>query len=155
MSFTAPNRISGHNLRSIPPPYSSSIRQSLRVSAVAGCAGSTAERGKMTELSQAASLYEVLGIRTCATLPEIKSAYRKLARVVHPDIASSRGEDGESSGNEFMRVHAAYSTLSDPEKRAMYDSSLFRRRRTAVSLGSGYSGAASPRRRTWETDQCW
>ncbi|KAI3460407.1 hypothetical protein Pfo_017070 [Paulownia fortunei] len=100
----------------------------------------TAERTSHNAL-QTASLYEVLGVQTGATCQEIKSAYRKLARVLHPDVASN-------AADEFMQVHAAYATLSDPEKRAVYDSSLFRQRRRA----GGSSGSS---RRTWETDQCW
>ncbi|XP_051139317.1 chaperone protein dnaJ 11, chloroplastic-like [Andrographis paniculata] len=106
--------------------------------------------------SRNASLYEVLGMRSSATCQDIKSAYRKLARVLHPDVAAYRnGDDGRTSSDEFMRVHAAYVTLSDPEKREVYDDSLFRRRRSeAISLDSCVSGM-NGRRRNWETDQCW
>ncbi|GFQ07848.1 chaperone protein Dnaj 11 chloroplastic, partial [Phtheirospermum japonicum] len=127
-------------------------RRSLRVSA--GYA--TAERtGVANHASHTASFYEVLGIRTGATCQEIKSAYRRLARVLHPDVAC--GGAGGSAADEFMRVHAAYATLSDPEKRAAYDGSILRRPRAAaavVSTDGGYSDV-SRRRRTWETDQCW
>ncbi|KAI3464825.1 hypothetical protein Pfo_021488 [Paulownia fortunei] len=143
-SFALSNPINGRKFSAIPPP---TLRHSLRVSA--GYA--TAERASASgteNASQTVSFYEVLGIRTGATCQEIKSAYRKLARTLHPDVASS-------SADEFMRVHAAYATLSDPEKREVYDSSLFRRRRaTAVSSASGYP-EVNRRRRTWETDQCW
>ncbi|KAF8410435.1 hypothetical protein HHK36_002964 [Tetracentron sinense] len=112
-----------------------------------------------------ASLYEVLGISTGATCQEIKVAYRKLARVSHPDVAAI--DRKEKSTDEFMKINAAYSTLSDPEKRADYDRKLFRRQRSfnsssttstsaptspASSSTSGFSGHT---RRTWETDQCW
>ncbi|CAL0331917.1 unnamed protein product [Lupinus luteus] len=95
-----------------------------------------------------ASLYDLLGISASASNQEIKAAYRRLARVCHPDVAEI--DQKTSSANEFMQIHAAYSTLSDPEKRASYDRSLFRsRRRPAASVFSGYTG------RNWETDQCW
>lgn len=96
-----------------------------------------------------ASFYDVLGIQVGATSEEVKTAYRRLARVCHPDVAAVRRKD---SAGEFMRIHAAYSTLSDPQKRAAYDGKLYRRVRplTAVSSGGlGYRG------RSWETDQCW
>ncbi|KAL0351748.1 UNVERIFIED_CONTAM: Chaperone protein dnaJ 11, chloroplastic [Sesamum calycinum] len=70
-------------------------------------------------------------------------------------VAPKYGDDGASSADEFMRVHAAYATLSDPDKRAVYDKSLFLRRRSAAAFSaSGYS-EVNRRRRTWETDQCW
>ncbi|KAK9062740.1 hypothetical protein SSX86_019929 [Deinandra increscens subsp. villosa] len=91
--------------------------------------------------TNSSSLYEVLGVAVGADTLVVKSAYRRLARVLHPDVGSS-----ESSADEFMRVHSAYTTLADPEKRADYDRSLVRRRNIARSSG--------PSRR-WETDQCW
>src|SRR5437899_2323574 len=62
----------------------------------------------------AKSLYETLGVSKTATAEEIKKAYRKLVREVHPD---------RNPGNEerFKEVQNAYDVLSDPEKRAEYD----------------------------------
>ncbi|KAL6524820.1 hypothetical protein OROMI_030413 [Orobanche minor] len=144
--FSLPSQINGRTFTAIPTPPSRSphLSRPLRVSA----SYATAERAPAT-----ASFYDVLGIRTGATYQEIKSAYRKLARVLHPDAASSGG--AATSADEFMRVHAAYATLSDPEKRAAYDGSIFRRTRAAVvSSAGGYSNVIRGRR-TWETDQCW
>ncbi|KAL8246098.1 hypothetical protein R6Q59_007314 [Mikania micrantha] len=93
------------------------------------------------------SLYDVLGVRIGADTREIKSAYRKLARVLHPDVGSC-----DSSADEFMKVHSAYSTLADPEKRAVYDRSLVQRR---AGDSSPVRSAGGYRCRRWETDQCW
>lgn len=93
------------------------------------------------------SFYEILGIPIGATIEEIKAAYRRLARVYHPDVAAINQK--ESYADEFMKIRAAYSTLSDPNKRAQYDRSFLPRRRS----GNLYSAAYS--RRNWETDQCW
>ncbi|KAK4348001.1 hypothetical protein RND71_034340 [Anisodus tanguticus] len=93
-----------------------------------------------------ASLYEILGIPMGATMEEIKAAYRRLARVCHPDVAAIDHKD--SSADEFMKIREAYCTLSDPDKRADYDQHFFRRRRS----GNIYSGYTC---RNWETDQCW
>ena len=59
--------------------------------------------------------YEVLGVARDASQDEIKKAYRKLARKLHPDYA---GADSEEA---FKELSVAYETLSDPEKRQMYD----------------------------------
>ncbi|KZV33150.1 chaperone protein dnaJ 11, chloroplastic-like [Dorcoceras hygrometricum] len=117
----------------------------------------TAERTwAPTEVAlQPASFYDILGIQDCASGQEIKSAYRKLARVLHPDVASGGGEDAKSASHEFMRVHAAYATLSDPEKRELYDITLSRRRRREAQLAAGAPPGIGRRRRNWETDQCW
>ncbi|KAK1554939.1 hypothetical protein Q3G72_019473 [Acer saccharum] len=140
----------------------------LRVSAAAAtCESSTAERTRRStyntsrHISSPASLYEVLGIQMGATSQEIKAAYRRLARVLHPDVAAATRQNDDNTAFEFMKVHEAYETLSDPEKRAVYDLSLFRQRRpvsspfamsTSASTASGFSGYT---RRSWETDQCW
>ncbi|KAH7519922.1 chaperone protein dnaJ 11, chloroplastic [Ziziphus jujuba] len=100
-------------------------------------------------LASCSSLYEILGIPTGASCQEIKAAYRRLARICHPDVATLDRKD--SSANEFMKIHAAYSTLSDPAKRADYDRKILRRYRP-LTTASGFSGYAG---RNWETDQCW
>ncbi|KVI05216.1 chaperone protein dnaJ 11, chloroplastic-like [Cynara cardunculus var. scolymus] len=101
---------------------------------------------RSSSISTSSSLYEVLGIQIGADTVEVKAAYRKLARVLHPDVRNH-----DSSPDEFMKVHSAYATLSDPGKRADYDRSLFgRHKMSSSSVGvTGYSG------RRWETDQCW
>ena len=61
--------------------------------------------------------YDVLGVAKTATDDEIKKAYRKLARQLHPD----RNPDDASSEERFKDVQAAYDILSDKEKREAYD----------------------------------
>ena len=60
--------------------------------------------------------YDLMGVSRDATQPDIKRAYRKLARKYHPDI--SEVEDAEA---RFKEVGEAYEVLKDPEKRAAYD----------------------------------
>ncbi|VAI81262.1 unnamed protein product [Triticum turgidum subsp. durum] len=92
--------------------------------------------------------YEVLGLGAGASRGEIKAAYRRLAREVHPDAVGGGGDEG------FIRLHAAYATLADPDERARYDRDVTCR---AAGMMMRRAAAAGPafRRRTWETDQCW
>jgi molecular chaperone DnaJ len=58
--------------------------------------------------------YAILGVSRTATPDEIKKAYRKLARQLHPDVNPAEEE-------RFKEVTAAYEVLSDPKKREIVD----------------------------------
>ena len=60
--------------------------------------------------------YALLGVARDATPDEIKKAYRKLARELHPDVNPDL-----QSQERFKIITAAYEVLSDPEKRQMFD----------------------------------
>jgi molecular chaperone DnaJ len=60
--------------------------------------------------------YEVLGVSRDASIDEIKKAYRRLARQLHPDV-----NPGEEASERFKLVTHAYDVLSDPDQRARYD----------------------------------
>ena len=62
--------------------------------------------------------YEVLGVNKNATDEELKKAYRKLAKKYHPDANPDNKEEAEA---KFKEVNEAYETLSDAQKRKMYD----------------------------------
>src|ERR671933_119235 len=61
--------------------------------------------------------YETLGVSKTASEDEIKSAFRKLARKYHPDVA----KDKKAAEEKFKQINEAYEVLSDPEKRKKYD----------------------------------
>ena len=60
--------------------------------------------------------YEILGVSKDASKDEIKSAFRKRARQLHPDV--NKAPDAEE---KFKELGKAYETLSDDNKRATYD----------------------------------
>jgi curved DNA-binding protein len=61
--------------------------------------------------------YETLGVAKGASADDIKSAFRKLARKHHPDLA----KDKKAAEEKFKEINEAYEVLSDPEKRKKYD----------------------------------
>lgn len=65
--------------------------------------------------------YAILGVSPTADAKAIKSAYRRLARKLHPDSPHYNS----SSMHSFHEVDEAYETLRDPKKRAAYDQKLF------------------------------
>ena len=78
----------------------------------------------------ATDYYGALGVARDASDAEIKKAYRKLARELHPDVNPS-----EDAHDRFQAISAAYEVLSDPDKRAVVD-------RGGDPLASGGGGAA-------------
>jgi curved DNA-binding protein CbpA len=69
-------------------------------------------------------LYEVLGVTSSASPPEVTSAYRRLVRDLHPD---SREGPGETDAARLGEVLSAYEVLRDPARRASYDARRDRR----------------------------
>ena len=78
------------------------------------------------------NFYKVLGVRSNATLAEIKRAYREKVKILHPDAT------GDASLNEaFSQVVQAYRVLSDARQRNIFDESFFIKiRRTYKDVNS-------------------
>ena len=79
-------------------------------------------------------LYKILGISRDANDTDIKKAYHKLVKELHPD----RNQDDPSAGERFKEVNAAHDILKDPQKRAAYD------RFGHTAFNSGGAGRGRP-----------
>lgn len=74
--------------------------------------------------------YEILGLAPDVSTAEIKQAYRKLVKTVHPDLSFSAKPDNQviTETEHMMSINEAYETLMDSDKRAHYDSVVIRTR---------------------------
>jgi curved DNA-binding protein len=85
--------------------------------------------------------YQTLGVARSATADEIKKAFRKLARLHHPDVA----KDKKAGEIKFKEVNEAYEVLSDPAKRKKYDElGEHWNAQGGPPPGYGYAQAGSP-----------
>lgn len=66
--------------------------------------------------------YEILGVPRTATQEQIKKRYRQLVRKYHPDVA----EDKAAARVAFLQISEAYQTLTDPDRRLIYDTEMDR-----------------------------
>jgi len=82
--------------------------------------------------------YEVLGVSRDADDSEIKKAFRRLARQLHPDVNSA-----ETAEEDFKEAAEAYEILSDPERKATYDRYGFEGLRSGGYAPPDFSGFGS------------
>lgn len=93
--------------------------------------------------------YAILSVKNTATIEEIRSAYRRLARQWHPDVCHE-----PDAAQQFKIIQNAYEILSDPVKRKKFDAGLLlqstirssHRERSVSTVGEGYR---SPLRCGW------
>ncbi len=81
--------------------------------------------------------YQILGVPAEATPRQIRAAFRRRAREVHPDV-SGRGSEA------FLQLFEAYSVLSQPERRRQYDRQLAAARAARAARTLHPSAPAEP-----------
>ena len=86
--------------------------------------------------------YETLGVTRSASPDEIKQAFRKLARLYHPDVAKNK-TTGEA---KFKEINEAYEVLGDAEKRRRYDElgANWQEENSAAARGQNHSRQRAP-----------
>ena len=96
----------------------------------------------MSDSPAAPSAYEVLGVSATVSQEELRRAYRRLARLTHPDTGGS--------AEAFQAVQFAWEQVGDPEDRARYDrgESLVVDAVSGESGGGGFSATVHPTRST-------
>jgi curved DNA-binding protein len=90
--------------------------------------------------------YESLGVDRNASQKDIQSAFRKLARKLHPDV----NPGDKQAEQRFKEVSEAHSVLSDPDKRKQYDQ--FGAQWQTVGAGGGTEGGQRVRYQTVDVD---
>ena len=90
-------------------------------------------------------LYAILGVSRAATQDDIKKAFRKLAREVHPD----RDPENPWAAEEFKALAQAYETLSDPDRRSRYDRGEIDEAGKPRARGGAGRANSQGRRRRW------
>ena len=79
--------------------------------------------------------YQVLGVKSTASVKEIKAAYKRLARLQHPDLNGGLPEATKA----FVEILRARDILIDPKRRAAYDA-----QRNAYAAKGAYASVVNP-----------
>ncbi|KAG9448983.1 hypothetical protein H6P81_008948 [Aristolochia fimbriata] len=76
-------------------------------------------------LQERGSYYGVLGVNRDSSIREIRSAYRRLAMIWHPDRWCRTPSQSEEAKRRFQQIQEAYEVLSDQRRRTLYDAGLY------------------------------
>lgn len=87
-----------------------------------------------------ATHYDTLGLRPDASPSEIKSAYRKLARELHPDV-----NDNPGAKEAFQKLQLSYEVLSDPRRKRAYDDIIKAPSSASTQVGAGVASRGMTR----------
>ena len=79
--------------------------------------------------------YKILGVKSTASVKEIKTAYKRLARLQHPDLNDGKPEATQA----FVQISRARDILIDPQRRAAYDA-----QRNAYASKGAFASAVNP-----------
>jgi len=91
--------------------------------------------------------YQLLKVSPKATNAEIKSAYRRLARKIHPDVNTTHAP--ENASGEFAKIAKAYEVLSNPKMRAAYDRQLLDAQYKKSSNDDSVFGSENAHAKRW------
>ena len=91
---------------------------------VSGVEGFLNDAKNQAEKARKRDYYAILGIDRNADEHEIKRAYKKMAMKYHPDRNAESEETKKMAEKKFIDVNDAYSVLSDPKKKRMYDQGI-------------------------------
>jgi DnaJ homolog subfamily C member 7 len=83
------------------------------------------EAKKQEKQAKRKDYYKILDLQKGASEAEIKKAYRKLAVKWHPDKNSETEEQNKHAEKMFKDINEAYSVLSDPKKKQMFDNGIY------------------------------
>jgi hypothetical protein len=89
--------------------------------------------------------YDVLKVSPKASGPEIKSAYRRLARKLHPD----RNNGSEETARAFAAIAEAYEVLSNARERAAYDKRVLQAQYNGSTNGDSVFASSNTHARRW------
>src|SRR5215217_4994427 len=89
--------------------------------------------------------YETLKVSPKASGPEIKSAYRRLARKLHPD----KNNGSEQTARAFAAIAEAYEILGNPKERVVYDKRLLEAQFNGSQNGDSVFASSNTHARRW------
>ncbi|MBR8828482.1 MAG: J domain-containing protein [Gomphosphaeria aponina SAG 52.96 = DSM 107014] len=98
----------------------------------------TTEGKGAAQTKLANSYYAILGLHPAASVVDIRRSYRDLSKRYHPDTTNL---PPEQATKKFQQLNEAYATLSNPERRSLYDFKIGYSRYHVIQIPQTFSGA--------------